>query len=353
MNADRLIKSPQAVALIISVISALIAGVVSAAIFGVATEKQVLSCVAIAMASMAGTFIASTILVSLFAARKIKPLYKILYQVDVKNSDIANEFEDNNLLENINDSLVSWTTSKTEEIDRLKEMERYRKEFLGNVSHELKTPIFNIQGYVLTLLDGGLADSHINRKYLERTEPSINRMIGIVEDLEIISKLEAGELKLNMERFNIVGMVEDIFEALEERARKKSISLEFDKVYERPVWVYADKKRIYQVLHNLIINSINYGIQHGHTVVAFSDSGKRVTTWVTDDGIGISQKDIPRIFERFYRVDKSRSREQGGTGLGLAIVKHIIEGHKQSIKVESSLNKGTTFSFTLDKPTKQ
>jgi two-component system phosphate regulon sensor histidine kinase PhoR len=353
MSTERLIKSPQVVASIISVLAALVTGVVAAAIFGFATEQQILSCVAIAMATLASTFIVSIILISLFSARKIKPLYKILYQVDAKNSELANEIQENNLLENINANLVDWTTSKTEEIDRLKEMERYRKEFLGNVSHELKTPIFNIQGYVLTLLDGGLDDPHINRKYLERTEKSINRMIGIVEDLEIITKLEAGELKLNMERFNIVGMVEDIFEALEERARKKQISLELDKLYERPVWVYADKKRIYQVLHNLIINSINYGVQQGHTVVAFSDSGKRVTTWVTDDGIGISQKDIPRIFERFYRVDKSRSREQGGTGLGLAIVKHIIEGHKQSIKVESSLNKGTTFSFTLDKPTKQ
>jgi len=235
------------------------------------------------------------------------------------------------------------------EIDRLKEMERYRKEYLGNVSHELKTPIFNIQGYVLTLLDGGLEDPSINRKYLDRAEKSINRLISIIQDLETISRLEAGELKLEKEEFNIIQLIEEVFEAQEIRAKKRTINLDFDKKYKKPIFVYADKMRMFQVLTNLITNSINYGNVEGRTRVSLSETEKQVVIEINDDGIGIAPQDIPRVFERFYRADKSRSRDQGGTGLGLAIVKHILEGHNQTIDVQSKLKKGTSFIFTLSK----
>ncbi|MGD9978035.1 MAG: sensor histidine kinase [Bacteroidales bacterium] len=352
MKPKKLAESPSNISVTIAAIAGVVVGIVTAIFYGLGTEKLILLSVAAALSSFAVVLIVSSFLINQFVAKRITPLYKTLYQVDIPNSQIATSIEEGKLLNKIDADLTTWANNKTQEIDRLKEMERYRKEFLGNVSHELKTPIFNIQGYVLTLLDGGLEDSTINRQYLERTEKSVNRLIGIVEDLETISKLEAGELKLNMEKFNIVGLVEDVYEAVDLRAKKKKISLEFDKNYEKPVWVFADKKKIYQVVHNLVINSINYGVNGGRTVVSFADMDERYLIEVNDNGIGIDQKNISRIFERFYRVDKSRSREQGGTGLGLAIVKHIIEGHKQSINVRSNLNQGTSFIFTLNRPKK-
>jgi len=215
--------------------------------------------------------------------------------------------------------------------------------------HELKTPIFNIQGYILTLIDGGLEDPSINRLYLERTEKSINRMISIVEDLEDISRLESGELILNREEFDIVKLVEEVFEIMEMKAKQKGIRLSVFSSSGKGIKVVADRKRIQDVMNNLIINSINYGNKGGNTTVSFMDMGQNLLIDVTDNGIGISEKDVPRIFERFYRTDKSRSRDQGGTGLGLAIVKHIIEAHNQTISVRSRLDKGSSFVFTLKK----
>lgn len=352
MITEKLVETPRTLSLLVATIVSLLAAIGLLVLTSVGSSPGVLVLIAFTLFVFTITFLCSLLLVNLFVSKKIKPLYKVLYSVDAANADIIDEIDQNHLMQRLQYDLRIWAESKTDEIDRLKQMERYRKEFLGNVSHELKTPIFNIQGYVLTLLDGGLEDPSINRLYLERTEKSINRLIGIVEDLEVITKLEAGELQLNLERFNIVGLVEETFDALERRAKSRNITLRFDKEYGKPVWVYADKKRISQVLYNLIINSINYGKVDGTTTVSFSDIGTRIQVEVNDNGIGIDQKDLPRIFERFYRVDKSRSRDQGGTGLGLAIVKHIIEGHRQVIGVRSNLNQGTTFSFTLDKPGK-
>lgn len=338
--------------MLIAAIAAGLVLLITSVFYGFNSEKLILLAFASTLATFTVILIVANLLINLFVAKKVNPLYKTLYQVDVGTSQLAANIDEGKVMGKIKADITSWANSKAQEIDRLKEMERYRKEFLGNVSHELKTPIFNIQGYVLTLLDGGLEDESINRKYLERTEKSINRLIGIVDDLETISKLEAGELKLNYEKFSIVGLVEDVFEALDVRAKRKSITLDLDMVYEKPIWVNADKKKIYQVIYNLVLNSINYGNVGGRTIISFSDLDERVIVEVNDNGVGIDQKDIPRIFERFYRVDKSRSREQGGTGLGLAIVKHIIEGHKQSISVRSSLNQGTSFIFTLNKAKK-
>ncbi len=248
-----------------------------------------------------------------------------------------------------NNDIISDVEEEVAELEKLKGLETYRKEFLGNVYHELKTPIFNLQGYILTLLEGGLDDPEINRLYLERTEQNINRMISIVEDLESISGLESGALNLRMESFNIKKTVREVFEANEMRAKKFNVKLDTGRSKEGSIMVKGDKKRIFQVLNNLVMNSINYGVRNGRTTVNIKESGGKVLIEVTDDGIGISREDLPRIFERFYRVDKSRSRNSGGTGLGLAIVKHILEAHKQSIKVNSVPGEGSSFTFTLDK----
>ncbi|BDX37469.1 two-component sensor histidine kinase [Tenuifilaceae bacterium CYCD] len=352
MNSENLVESPKSISVIIALIAGMVVGIITAIFYGFNTETTIILSIASALAIFTIILIVSNLLINLFLAKKISPLYKTLYQVDISTSQLVENIDEGKVMGKIKTDIAAWANNKTQEIGRLKEMERYRKEFLGNVSHELKTPIFNIQGYVLTLLDGGLDDPTINKKYLERTEKSINRLIGIVDDLETISKLEAGELKLNNEKFSIVGLVEDVFEALDDRAKKKSITLSFDKDYEKPIWVNADKKKINQVIYNLVLNSINYGNMGGKTTVSFTDLENKIAVEVNDNGVGIDQKDIPRIFERFYRVDKSRSREQGGTGLGLAIVKHIIEGHKQSISVRSSLNQGTSFIFTLGRAKK-
>jgi two-component system phosphate regulon sensor histidine kinase PhoR len=235
------------------------------------------------------------------------------------------------------------------EIEKLLKLENHRKEFLGNVSHELKTPIFNIQGYVSTLIDGGLYDETINMEYLKRADKSVDRMIHIIGDLEQISQLESGVLELDYEQYDLIEQIKDVFVSLEIQAQPKNISFGFLEEYSSPVMINADKFRVRQVFVNLITNSIKYGKQNGKTLVGILDKENITTIFVSDDGIGIEEVHLPRLFERFYRVDKGRSREQGGTGLGLAIVKHILEAHHQSIKVTSKVGDGTTFTFTLQK----
>lgn len=284
-----------------------------------------------------------------FIFEKIQPVYKTIHDFTESQKELKKKIDQDDLISQVNKEVEDWADSKTKEIKKLKQLEKYRKDFVGNVSHELKTPIFNIQGYILTLLDGGLEDNSINKLYLERTEKSINRMISIVEDLESISRLESGEVKPDFEIFDIVKLVEDVFESLEIRAKEKGIKLSFGSSYNKAINVIADRRRMLEVINNLVVNSINYGKKNGKTTVSFMDMGQKVLVDVTDDGIGISEKDIPRIFERFFRTDKSRSRAQGGTGLGLAIVKHIIEAHNQSINVRSKVGKGSSFVFTLKK----
>ncbi|MFA4851148.1 MAG: ATP-binding protein [Bacteroidales bacterium] len=293
-----------------------------------------------------------------FIYEKIKPIYKTIFNLKVPKGKENKQSGRDDMISSVNRQVIRWAEDKKEEIDQLKKLEIYRREFLGNVSHELKTPIFNIQGYVLTLLDGGLDDPHINREYLLRTEKSINRMINIVEDLENISKFEVGELKLEFTRFDLFALVKEVFEFLEITAGKKNIKfhlgenparLRHSGGDEKPVFVNADKERIRQVLINLLDNSIKYGNDDGYTKVSFFDMDENILVEVTDNGLGVLQQDIPRLFERFYRTDKGRSREQNGTGLGLSIVKHIIEAHRQTINVRSSVGVGTTFAFTVKK----
>ncbi len=253
----------------------------------------------------------------------------------------------NKYIERKSNLLQKYKENKTE-IANLKDTAKYRKEFLGDVSHELKTPIFNIQGYVLTLLDGGINDKHVNIKYLERTEKNINRLISIVDDLGIISQNEAGELNLNYQKIDLVQLALEVLEMLEVKALKSKIKITLTSEKARH-YAKADRDRITEVITNLVTNAIRYGKKNGFVKIQIYENKQYIITQVEDNGIGIEKKHINRIFERFYRADKSRSAKLGGTGLGLAIVKHIIDAHNQSITVSSKLNQGSTFTFTLSK----
>ena len=280
--------------------------------------------------------------VKLYIHSKISVIYKNIYKhkgvtrfVDVDVDSVEKEVE-------------NWAIQKENEILQMKASETYRREFIGNVSHELKTPIFNIQGYILTLLDGGLFDEEVNMKYLKRTSKSVDRMINIVDDLEVITRLETEESQLEIGEFNIVELVKDVLDQLELKANESKIELSIQKEILTE-FVVGDIDKIQQVFANLISNSIKYGKEGGRTEVRFFDMNENILIEIADDGIGISEMDLPRLFERFYRVDKNRSRKIGGTGLGLAIVKHIIEAHNQTINVRSTIDVGSTFSFILKK----
>ena len=281
--------------------------------------------------------------------RQMKQIFKFLptFMPDKSKKAKALSYES---LEGMNQAVMEWGARQRIEIEELKRMANYRREFLGNISHELKSPIFNIQGYILTLLDGGLEDTTINREYLIRTEKSVNRLIAIVEDLEEISKLESGEVKLNLSRFDLADLAKDVAEFLELIARKNNVTLRIHNGTGKPLMVQADKKRIRQVLINLLENAIKYADKKENSVdVIFHENEKQYVVEVKDNGPGITEESLPRIFERFYRTDKGRSRDTGGTGLGLAIVKHIIVAHQQKITVQSKLGEGSTFRFTLSK----
>ncbi len=285
-----------------------------------------------------------------FIYRKIKLIYKTIHHLKLKKGQKPTTVDiTTDIISEVNKDVEAWAKDQKEEIEYLKNLENYRREFLGNVSHELKTPIFNIQGYIMTLLEGGLEDDKVNRIYLERAEKSVERMVHIVEDLEIITQFESGQLILHKEKFDIVELARDIMTGMQYSAEKNDVRLLFKDSNDKPIYVKADREAIQKVLSNLIINSIKYSKPHGETKISFYDMDENILIEISDNGIGVAQEHIPRLFERFYRVDRSRSREIGGTGLGLSIVKHIIEAHNQTINVRSTLGIGTTFGFTLTK----
>lgn len=280
---------------------------------------------------------------------KVRPIYKIIRSAQVPRfKDLINSNE--HLIEAAERDSQTWAQQKSDEVEFLKKQETFRKEYIGNVAHELKTPIFTIQGYVSTLLDGGLQDDSINRKYLERTDKVIQRMTSIVHDLDAINRLESGELKMEYTTFNLCDLISEIFESQEYVAKEHNVTLSMESSLLRPIMVYADKMRMSMALSNLIVNGIKYNKPEGGSVlIRFYDMDSRYLVEVSDTGIGIPKEYQERIFERFFRVDKSRSREQGGTGLGLAIVKHVIEAHGETLNIKSTLNEGTSFSFTIKK----
>jgi two-component system, OmpR family, phosphate regulon sensor histidine kinase PhoR len=287
-------------------------------------------------------------LIKRFIANRLKILYRILRKGKFSENESTSFSLNKDLITEAEKNVNVWTEERLSEISKLKDQEEFRREFLGNLAHELKTPIFSIQGYILTLLDGGLEDENVNRKFLESASKATDRMVSIIEDLDQITKLEVDKLNLEIISFDILELIQDVFDTLELNAQEKNISFKYAKSYE-PTFVKGDKGKIGQVLTNLINNSVSYGQADGTTTIRLYSLDDVITVEVADNGIGIDESQFPRLFERFYRVEKSRNRHDGGSGLGLAIVKHIIESHGQSINVRSTVDVGSTFAFTLEK----
>ncbi len=283
-----------------------------------------------------------------FLLQRVKLIYKTINNFKRQKSS-AKQTEQTDLLEEVNKDVMAWSEDKLGQIKELQTQENFRKEFIGNLSHELKTPLFTIQGYILTLLDGALDDPEHNELFLSKAAKSVDRMTALLEDLDTINSMEGGELPLDITQFDVVALTKEVFELLETPAKKNNIKLKFKASNQKPELVMADRDKITQVLTNLIVNSIKYGTKGGYTEVRFYDMDENVLIEIKDDGIGIAEEHLPRLFERFYRVDKSRSRHIGGTGLGLAITKHIIESHGQDISARSVVGKGSTFTFSLAK----
>ena len=282
--------------------------------------------------------------------RRIKLIYKTIHQQKLSPSEKKNTVDINDhIIDQVEQEVEGWVNERQREIDRYRNWAEYRRRFVGDISHELKTPIFNIQGYLHSLIDGGLHDEKINMSFLQKAAKNVERLHTIVEDLGAISRLESGELALDLQHFDIKELAEEVFEELEFKAEEKSIGFQFKGGASAGYRVRADREYIRQVLTNLVNNSIKYGKPGGVTKIGFYDMDNYILVEVADNGIGIPQEHINHVFDRFYRVDKSRSRQQGGSGLGLSIVKHIIEAHQQTINVRSRENLGSTFGFTLEK----
>ena len=302
----------------------------------------------------ASTYFLASYIFQEFIVEKIRLIYKNIhnFKIPKKENEIQHKLTAKKTLEEVDIEVQEWIEGNKKEVEELKKLEVYRREFLGNVSHELKTPITNIQGYVLSLIDGGYEDPKLCKDFLERTERNIDRMIEIINDLEEISNLESGILALKPRTFDIVKLTGDVFDILETKAESFHVKLAFAELYSTPISVFADEESIKKVLTNLIDNSIKYGNHtkgKGKTKISFFDMDEQILVEITDNGMGIAEEHIPRLFERFYRIDKNRSRNIGGSGLGLSIVKHVIEAHRQTINVRSTLEVGTTFAFTLKK----
>ena len=285
-----------------------------------------------------------------FILNKIKGIYNDLSPSGVSMSQQIVQSD----MEALRESVQKFADDKKLEIETLREKEDYRKEFIGNISHELKTPLFTIQGYVLTLLEGAIGDKNVREKYLKRTAKGVERLIYVVKDLDLITQFESGIKTIDRGYFDIKQLVENVFDLLEMQAIKNKISIGFAREYPQSFVVFADEERIQQVLTNLIVNSLKYGVKNGKTEVSLEElSEEKILIKISDNGEGVAEEHLPRLFERFYRVDKSGNRKAGGSGLGLAIVKHIIEAHQEKLLVESTPGVGSEFSFTLQRATKE
>ncbi len=282
--------------------------------------------------------------------QEINKMYDTINRLKMKDFGVSRKklIRINNPLKKLNDELFVYVAKKEQEVNELKRLEKFRREFLANVSHELKTPIFAAQGFVHTLLDGAMDDEDVREKFLNKAAKSLDGLDILVKDLLTLSQMETGEIKMNREPVNMRQVTKEVFDQLESKAKAKGISLIMSGLQEK-ILVKADSQRIGQVMTNLVENAIKYGNQDGKVLVQFEEEKKDWNVIVKDDGLGIAPEHLSRIFERFYRVDKARSRSDGSSGLGLAIVKHILQGHKTKITVASQPEKGTTFSFKLDK----
>lgn len=288
------------------------------------------------------------ILLEIFINRKIRLLFRMVHTYKMSSSDFnLNMNED--ILSASEVEILKLAKKTNTELAKLKSEEKFRREFIGNLAHELKTPIFSIQGYILTLLEGGLEDSSVNKKFLKRASKGVERMNKIIMDLDMISRFESDRINMDFCENNIVEICEEIIESLELKAKEYNTVLRLAKNYDNPILVNCDKDKIGQVIQNLLINAIKYSKKNSEVVIRFTDVESNLLIEVEDNGLGINESHINRLFERFYRVDKSRARNEGGTGLGLSIVKHIIEAHGHNVQVRSTEGEGSTFFFTLTK----
>ncbi len=290
-------------------------------------------------------------LIERFVYSKIKLIYKLIHNLKLGKDlkDALGEYVSADPINDVEHEVKEWARDKKKEIDLLNQQEKYRREFLSNISHELKTPLFAIQGYIEALQDGAINEPELSAKFLEKASRNADRLAFFIKDLDAISKLESGEVPIHYEKFDLAELIREVIDSLELKAKKYNISLQFKEKYNDATWVNADREKIRQVLVNLIDNSFKYGRNQGTTSIKTFELHDQILVEITDDGIGIEEKYLPRLFERFYRTDKSRSRDIGGSGLGLAIVKHILEAHEQTITVRSTENIGSTFGFTLER----
>lgn len=302
--------------------------------------------------SFAISFLAFYYLFQRYIYNKIKLIYKLIHNLKLGKDlkEALGEKLSDDPINDVEQQVTDWAKEKKKEIDTLKEQEKFRREFLANISHEFKTPLFAVQGYVDALQDGMMQeDPEMATQFLMKASQNLDRLTFLIKDLDEISKLESGQIPINYQKFDLVILIKEVLDSMEDKAAAHDISLVFKEKYQSPMMVKADREKIRQVFVNLISNSIKYGKAKGQTDLRIYELFETVLVEVTDDGIGIEEKNLPRVFERFYRTDKSRSRKIGGSGLGLSIVKHIIEAHQQTINVRSTEGVGTTFAFTLEK----
>lgn len=294
------------------------------------------------------SFLVFYYLIERYVYNKIKLIYKLIHNLKLGKDlkDALGEHVSDDPINDVEYEVKEWARDKKKEIDALKMQEQFRREFLSNISHEFKTPLFAIQGYIDAVLDG-MDDPEMSKQFLEKASKNIDRLSVLINDLDSISKLERGEIVVSYERFDLSVLIQEVIESMDLKEKKYQIHLTYKDKGNSPVWVWADVDKVRQVLVNLVDNAFKYGKPLGKTTIKTFELHNQVLIEVTDNGAGIDEKYLPRLFERFYRTDESRSRQIGGSGLGLAIVKHLLEAHEQTITVRSTLGIGTTFGFTL------
>jgi len=301
--------------------------------------------------SLSTSYVVFYYLIERYVYSKIKLIYKLIHSLKLGKDlkDALGEYVSDDPITDVEEEVKEWARAKKTEIDALKNQEQFRREFLGNISHEFKTPLFAIQGYIEALREDGFEDPELAEKFLDKAARNVERLSFLIKDLDAISKLESGEVPINYEKFDLSQLIREVIESMEIKSKDYKIELIFKDKYQSPTWVNADREKIRQVLVNLMGNSLKYGKEHGTTSIKTFELHDQILVEVTDDGVGIEEQYLPRVFERFYRTEKSRSRQIGGSGLGLAIVKHIVEAHQQTISVRSTIGVGSTFGFTLQK----
>lgn len=335
---------------IIALLLAFSVALITTAFLSLVTGTSWLAIVVACIMSFASTFILTYITLEFLIFREINKIYAEIGKINSEDPNYTFDIKQStNPFRRVKDDMLAYANRKQKEIDELKKLETFRREFIADISHELKTPLFAAQGFILTLLDGAINDEAVREKFLKKAAKSLSGLDSLIRDLLTLSQIESGDITMHYEVFDVVEVALEVFEQFEEKAAKKFINLHFAEDYEDAILVHADQKRITQVLNNLVSNAIKYSNEHCTVTLRFEDRHKFVEVFVIDNGHGIPKEDVKRIFERFYRVEKSRSKKQGGTGLGLAIVKHILEKHQSKVVVSSELGEGTIFSFKLEK----